>query len=88
MTQLNQVNIEETSTNYTVTLAYHSNRKDKDENAEILVTEHYDGAITIETGRSYGRFEFNRSDPDRVIAIAQMIMAAAQMVKNHNEQKG
>ena len=85
MNQLNEVNIEELSTTYMVKLSYHSDRKCQNYDAQIEVNEEADGTISIEPNHCGRSFEFNHSDPDRVIAIAQMILASAQMVKNHNK---
>lgn len=90
MSQLNEVNIEEKETIYDIKLAYHSDMKCQNYDAIITSVEEIDGRITI---RPWGSdnfqgsfFEFNHSDPDRVIAIAQMMLASAQMVKNNNKK--
>ena len=90
MSQLNEVNVEEKETIYDISLAYHSDIKCQNFDAIITGVEEADGTISI---RPWGRenykgsfFEFDHSDPDRAIAIAQMILAFAQMVKNHNKK--
>ena len=90
MSQLNEVNIEEKETIYDIKLAYHSDMKCQNYDAIITSVEEADGRITI---RPWGSdnfqgsfFVFNHSDPDRVIAIAQMMSASAQMIKNHNKK--
>lgn len=86
MSQLNEVNIEEQSTKYTVKLSYHSDRKCQNYDAEIDIDEEADGTMSIKPNHCGRSFEFYHSDPDRVIAIAQMMLASAQMVKNHNKK--
>lgn len=86
MNPLNQVNIEETSTTYKVKLKYHSDRKCQNYDAEVTGVEHADGTITFYPRWGGMSFEFSHSDPDRAIAIAQMILAFAQMAKNNNKK--
>lgn len=85
----NQINIEEKETIYDVKYTYHSDRKCQNYDAVMTGIEELDGSVTIrpwESGNFQGSFfEFNHSDPDRVIAIAQMIMAFAQMAKNKSK---
>ena len=85
---MSQINIEEKETIYGITLTYHSDRKCQNYDAIMTGVEESDGSMTV---RPWGSdnfkgsfFEFNHSDPDRVIAIAQMMLAFAQMVKNKN----
>lgn len=80
----NQINIEEKKTIYGITYTYHSDMKCQNYDAKITGAEEEDGRISIESDH-YGGFEFDHSDPDRVIAIAQMMMAFAQMVKNKSK---
>lgn len=89
MNPLNQVNIEEKETIYDIKLSYHSDKKCQNYDAIITGVEEVDGGITI---RPWGSdnfegsfFEFDHSDPDRVIAIAQMMLSFAQMVKNNKK---
>lgn len=86
MNQLNQANIEEKETIYNVKLSYHSDRKCQNYDAEVTGVEHTDGTITFYPRGGGAFFEFDHSDPDRVIAIAQMMLAFAQMVKNENKK--
>lgn len=86
MNPLNQVNIEEKYTAYDISLAYHSSKKGQNYEAEIEGFEEADGTITINPDHCGKTFEFCHSDPDRVIAIAQMMMSFAQMVKNNNKK--
>lgn len=87
---MNQINIEEKETIYDITLTYHSDRKCQNYDAIMTGVEESDRSVTV---RPWGSdnfqgsfFEFSHSDPDRVIAIAQMMMAFAQMVKNKNNK--
>lgn len=82
----NQINIEEKRTIYDVEYTYHSDMKCQNYDAKIIGTEEEDGKVSIEPCHCGHMFEFYHSDPDRVIAIAQMMMAFAQMVKNKNNK--
>ena len=86
MNPLNQVNIEEKTTTYDVKLKYHSDMKNKDYDAHITGIEELGGKMSIDPDHCGHIFEFIHSDPDRVIAIAQMMMSFAQMVKNNNKK--
>ena len=89
MSQLNDVNIEEESTKYNIKLYYHSDLKCENYDVELIGVSESDGRITIKPGDHPAAvgFVFDYSDPDRVIAIAQMMMAFAQMVKNENKKR-
>lgn len=89
MGQLNEVNIEETATKYDVKLTYHSDLKCENYDVEIAGIELPGGKVTIQPSNTFfpdDGFKFIESDPDRVIAIAQMMMAFAQMVKNEKQK--
>ena len=90
MNPLNQVNIEEKETIYNVKLSYHSDRKCQNYDAVMTGVEEVDGSITIRPWESDdfrgSFFEFSHSDPDRVIAIAQMMLAFAQMAKINSKK--
>ena len=81
-----QINIEEKKTVYDVTYTYHSDMKRQNYDAKITGVEEENGKISIEPDHCGKIFEFYKSDPDRVIAIAQMMLAFAQMVKNKNNK--
>lgn len=81
----NQINIEEKKTLYDITYTYHSDMKCQNYEAKIIGIEEENGRLSLEPDHC-GGFEFQNSDPDRVIAIAQMMMAFAQMVKNKNNK--
>lgn len=86
MNPLNEVNIEEISTDYSIKLTYHSEKKCQNHDAEIMAQEEADGTVSLKPNHCGPAFEFEHSDPDRVIAIAQMMLAFAQMVKNNNKK--
>lgn len=89
MGQLNEVNIEETATKYDIKLAYHSDLKCENYDVEIAGIELPGGKVTIQPSNTFfpdDGFKFIESDPDRVIAIAQMMLAFAQMVKNNSKK--
>lgn len=83
---MNQINIEEKYTAYDIELPYHSERKCQNYTVKISGIENADGTIDICPSGANPWFEFMHSDPDRVIAIAQTMMAFAQMVKNNNKK--
>lgn len=83
---MNQINIEEKRTIYDMTLAYHSDMKCQNYDARITGIEEENGKVSLEPDNCGKTFEFCRSDPDRVIAVAQMMIAFAQMVKNKNNK--
>lgn len=82
---MNQINIEEKKTIYDITYTYHSDMKCQNYDAKIVGMEEENGKISIESPERI-TFEFRGSDPDRVIAIAQMMLSFAQMVKNNNKK--
>ena len=89
MNPLNQVNIEETATRYDVKLTYHSDLKCENYDVTIIGIELPNNKITIQPGNTFfsdDGFKFIESDPDRVIAIAQMMLAFAQMAKNNSKK--
>lgn len=99
MNPLNQVNIEEKSTEYSVKLSYHSDLKCENYDVEIMATEEAGGTISLypvyekssskypflDFPKDADAFNFVHSDPDRIIAIAQTMMSFAQMVKNNSK---
>lgn len=89
MNPLNQVNIEETATRYDVKLTYHSDLKCENYDVAITGIELPNNKITIQPSNTFfsdDGFKFIESDPDRVIAIAQMMLAFAQMAKNNSKK--
>ena len=89
MNPLNQVNIEEESTIYGISSTYHSDMKCENYDIEITGMQKSNGRISISPRNTFfpdDGFKFIESDPDRVIAIAQMILAFAQMAKKENKK--
>ena len=88
MNPLNQINIDEKQTVYDITYTYHSDMKCGNFDAKLVGIEESDGRITIKPGDHPAAvgFVFEHSDPDRIIAIAQMILSFAQAMKNENEK--
>ena len=86
MSQLNEVNIEEVSTKYNIKLSYHSDMKCENYDAHITGISESDNTVTFVSDNGNTRsFVFYHSDPDRAIAIAQMILSFAQAMKNENK---
>lgn len=83
---MNQINIAEKKTLYDITYTYHSDMKCQNYDAKITGIEEENGNVSIGPDHCGKTFEFQNSDPDRVIAIAQMMVAFAQMVKNKNNK--
>ena len=86
---MNQISIEEGPTEYNVKYTYHSDLKCENYDVEITGIEFPNNKVTIQPSNTFfpkEGFMFVESDPDRVIAIAQMMMAFAQMVKNKNNK--
>ena len=85
---MNQINIEEEATKYNVKYTYHSDIKCENYDVEITGIELPNNRVTIQPSKTLfpdDGFKFIESDPDRVIAITQMMMAFAQMVKNKSK---
>ena len=85
---MNEVNIEEKQTIYDIAMSYHSELKCQNYDAKLTGVEESNGTVTIKPRDRQVSIEFifKESDPDRVIALAQMMMAFAQMVKNNNKK--
>lgn len=73
--------IKEKSRSYDIKFEYHSNLMCENFDAKIHAVQEPDGRISFATGTGYRSFEFIHSDPDRVIAIAEMLKAFAEKVK-------
>lgn len=85
---MEKVTIKEKSKIYDVKLEYHSDLMCQNYDAEVYCAQESDGRITI---RPDGNpiavgFVFNHSDPDRVIAVAKMMQAFAEMVKKRKQK--
>ena len=90
MSQPNEISIEEKSTIYDVSMTYHSDMKCENYDVSIECFQYPNGKVSVKPGNTFfadDGFKFLGSDPDRVIAIAQMMMAFAHMVKNENKKR-
>lgn len=81
-----EIKIDETFTSYNVLATYHSDRKCQNYDAQIEAVEWSDGTISLSPNGRGHAFEFCHSDPDRIIALAEMMKAFAQMVKKNNQK--
>ena len=82
-----QVVIEEISTLYKIDNTYHSDLLSQNSMVKVFGTVEADNRITITPGvGGSSSFDFCHSDPDRVIAIANMLLSFAQMAKNENKK--
>lgn len=77
-----QIEIEELSTLYRATNKYYSDFKRQNYEVEVSGAVEPDGRISIKPNHCGNTFEFCHSDPDRVIAVAQMMISLAQMAKD------
>lgn len=80
-----QVQIKERSKTYDIKLAYHSDLMCQNYDAELKAIQESDGRVSFRTADGRKSFEFVSSDPDRVIAIARMMLSFAQVMKNDNK---
>ena len=86
---MERVIIQQKSRTYDVKLEYHSDFMCQNYDAEVYCVQESDGRITI---RPDGNpiavgFVFEHSDPDKVIAVARMMQAFAEMVKYENNKR-
>ena len=86
---MEKVTIQQKSRTYDVKLGYHSDFMCQNYDAELYCVQESDGRITI---RPDGNpiavgFVFEHSDPDRVIAVARMMQAFAEMAKYENNER-
>ena len=86
----NEIEISERSTIYDITCEYHSDLMCENYDAGIMASVSPKGMISIypDSGhRSWVEktFTFEESDPDRVIAIAKMMLAFAEKAKERNK---
>ena len=84
MTEKRQVEIKERARSYDIKVGYHSDLMCENFDVEILAAQEPDGKISFTTGNGCRSFEFIHSDPDRVIAIADMFKTFAEMAKKEN----
>lgn len=82
-----QVTIEEVSTLYNIDNTYHSDLMAANYTVKAFGTVEADNRITLTPGvGTSSSFTFCHSDPDRVIAIANMLLSFAQMAKNESKK--
>lgn len=82
-----QVTIEEVSTLYNIDNTYHSDLMASNYVVKAFGTVEADNRITLTPGVGMSSsFTFCHSDPDRVIAIANMLLSFAQMAKNESKK--
>lgn len=81
-----QIEIEEVSTKYDITSNYHSGLMCQNYDATIIGITENDNRISIYPRDGGSFFEFSHSDPDRVIAVAQLMLSFATMVKKNNQK--
>lgn len=81
-----QVKIKERTKTYDIKLVYHSDLMCQNYDAEIRAIQESNGRISFRTVSGRKGFEFVNSDPDRVIAIARMMLNFAQLTKNESKK--
>lgn len=84
---MNKTEITPLSQEFSVTTTYHSDRKCQNYDAEFKAELNENGTITLYpqgVPNDIG-FTFIDSDPDRVIAVAEMMKAFAEMAKDRSE---
>ena len=82
-----EIKIKEKTRTYDIKMEYHSDLMCQNEEVEILGILEADNRITIKPGGhplAVG-FVFEESDPDRIIAIAEMIKSFAEVAKETNK---
>lgn len=94
-----EITIEEDKTIYDVSMEYHSDLMCENYDAIVQAVEEADGCISfypvyekskskypfLDFPKDDESFTFIHSDPDRVIAIANMMKAFAEMVKKQSK---
>lgn len=84
-----EILIEEQYTMYDVEMSYHSDKMCENYDAKFEGVEEKDGTMSLRPNAKFDweeGFIFKHSDPDRVIALAEMMKAFAQMVKKNNQK--
>lgn len=82
-----EISIKEKSRVYDIKFEYHSDLMCENYDAEILAIQESDNRVTFSPKDKYDDgFTFKHSDPDRVIAIAKMMQAFAEMAKKDNKK--
>lgn len=93
MKDQNETTINWKSINYDIQSDYHSDLQCQNYTAKISGVQESDGRISVypdfKSNTDYlhpQEFTFFHSDPDRVIAVAKMIQAFAETVKENNKK--
>ena len=87
---MNEINIREEQIVYKLDTDYCSDLKGQNYTAKITGIKEPNGKVTLmpeDDGIFSNEFVFKKSDPDRVIAIARLMMGMAQMIKNNNNSR-
>lgn len=79
-----EIEIKERSRTYDIKFGYHSDLLCENFDAELLAIQEADGRISFKTRDKDTCFEFVHSDPDRVIALASMMVEFAKIMKKNN----
>ena len=87
-----EINISERSTTYDIKLEYHSDLMCQNYDAGIVAVVSPKGRVSFYPDSGHRdwvekTFVFEESDPDRVIAVARMMLSFASMVKKNNQKK-
>lgn len=84
-----EIDITERATTYDIKYEYHSDLMCQNYDAGVVATVSPNGRVSIYPDSGHREwvektFTFEDSDPDRVIAVAKMMLAIAEMVKRDN----
>lgn len=85
---MNEINIKEERVLYKLDTGYCSDMREVNCTAQITGIKNANGTVTLlpEGKRLNSEFVFDNSDPDKVIAVARLMMGMAQMVKDNNNR--
>ena len=85
---MNEINIKEERVVYRLDTEYCSDMREVNCTAQITGIKNENGTVTLfpEGKRLNNEFVFDNSDPDKVIAVARLMMGMAQMVKDNNNR--
>lgn len=85
---MNEINIKEERVVYGLDTEYCSDMREVNCTAQIMGIKNANGTVTLlpDGKRGSNEFVFDNSDPDKVIAVARLMMGMAQMVKDNNNR--
>lgn len=85
---MDEINMKKERVVYRLDTEYCSDMRGADCTAQITGIKNANGTVTLlPEGKCVGNeFVFDNSDPDKVIAVARLIMGMAQMVKDNNNR--